>query len=140
METEYSEILDKGPFYHGTKADLQPGELIVSGNRSNYGKKDKANYVYFSSTVDAAVWGAELAAGDGTGRIYIVQPTGFFENDPNLTDQKYPGNPTRSYRSKQPLLIVGELPEWEGHPEEVLRGMLDNLERLKQLGIEAIND
>lgn len=90
--------------------------------------------------MDAAIWGAELAVGDKPGRIYQVEPTGTFENDPNLTDKKFPGNPTRSYRTKQPLRVVGEVLEWEGHSPEVLQNMIDNLEKLKRLGIEAIND
>ena len=90
--------------------------------------------------LDAAIWGAELAVGDEPGRIYIVEPTGTFENDPNLTDKKFPGNPTRSYRTKSPLRVVGEVLDWDGHAPEVLQNMLDNLEKLKQQGIEAIND
>ncbi len=132
--------LDFGPFYHGTKADLQIGDVLEPGYNSNYGEQAKANFVYFTATLDAAIWGAELAAGDKPGRIYQVEPTGIFENDPNLTDKKFPGNPTRSYRSKQPLQVVGEELDWEGHAPEVLQNMLDNLEKLKQLGIEAIND
>lgn len=132
--------LDSGPFYHGTKADLQLGDLLEPGYNSNYGEQAKANFVYFAATLAAAIWGAELAVGDKPGRIYQVEPTGDFENDPNLTDRKFPGNPTRSYRTKQPLRVVGEELDWEGHSPEVLQNMLDNLERLKQLGIEAIND
>ncbi len=93
-----------------------------------------------SATLDAAIWGAELALGDGAGRIYRVEPTGAYENDPNLTDKKFPGNPTRSYRTKYPLRVVGEVLEWEGHPQEVLKQMLDHLAELKRLGIEAINE
>ena len=132
--------LDAGPFYHGTKVDLSPGELLVPGYKSNYGEQQKANFIYFTATMDAAIWGAELAAGDDQGRIYQVEPTGVFENDPNLTDKKFPGNPTRSYRTKFPLRIVGEVLGWEGHSPEVLRSMLDHLEELKRQGIEAIND
>lgn len=133
-------ILDYGPFYHGTKADLKPGDLLVPGYSSNYGERKKANYVYMTATMDAAVWGAELAMGDGAGRIYQVEPTGTFEDDPNLTGQKFPGNPTRSYRTSQPLRVVDEVLEWEGHSPEVLQQMLDHLAELKKLGIEAIND
>lgn len=132
--------LDSGPFYHGTKVDLKLGDLLEPGFSSNYGEQKKANFVYLTATLDAAIWGAELAAGDKPGRIYRVEPTGTFENDPNLTDKKFPGNPTRSYRTKSPLRVVGEVLEWEGHSPEVLQNMLDNLEKLKQLGIEAIND
>jgi rifampin ADP-ribosylating transferase len=131
---------DSGPFYHGTKADLKPGDLLEPGYSSNYGLRKKANYVYLTATLDAAIWGAELAAGDESGRIYRVEPTGSIEDDPNLTDKKFPGNPTRSYRTCQPLRIVGEVLNWEGHAPEVLQKMRDHLDELKRLGIEAIND
>lgn len=127
-------------FYHGTKADLKEGSLIEPGFNSNYGKQNKAVYVYLSATLDAATWGAELALGEGRGRIYIVEPTGTIEDDPNLTDKKFPGNPTKSYRTKQALRVIGEVKDWQGHPEEQLKAMKENLERLKQLGIEAIED
>jgi rifampin ADP-ribosylating transferase len=127
-------------YYHGTRSDLKPGDLIGPGYRSNYGSRKKANHVYLTATVDAAVWGAELAVGEGPGRIYIVEPTGPIEDDPNLTDKKFPGNPTKSYRSRDPLRVTGELTKWEGHPPDVLKAMKDNLERLKHLGIEAIDD
>ncbi|HEY0978876.1 MAG TPA: NAD(+)--rifampin ADP-ribosyltransferase [Flavobacteriales bacterium] len=132
--------LDPGPFYHGTKADLQVGDLLDRGFHSNYGSRKQAAFVYFSATLDAATWGAELAVGKGRGRIYIVEPTGPFENDPNLTDKKFPGNPTRSYRTREALRIVGEVKDWTGHTPEQLRTMKENLERLKQQGIEAIED
>ncbi|MCZ2110643.1 MAG: NAD(+)--rifampin ADP-ribosyltransferase [Dehalococcoidia bacterium] len=131
---------DQGPFYHGTKADLEPGARIEPGYRSNYGENRTANYVYITATLDAAIWGAELALGDGAGRIYRVEPTGPYENDPNLTDKRFPGNPTRSYRSKSPVLVVDEVLTWEGHTAEVLQGMRDHLDELKRLGIEAINE
>lgn len=140
FQSEKDKPLDAGPFYHGTKAGLKESDLLAPGHSSNYGTRKKANFVYFSATMEAAIWGAELAVGDGPGRIYIVEPTGGFENDPNLTDQKFPGNPTRSYRTQQPIRVVGEVPEWEGHAPEVLRNMLDHLEKLKELGIEAINE
>ncbi|MGW4651937.1 NAD(+)--rifampin ADP-ribosyltransferase [Kitasatospora sp. NPDC004289] len=131
---------DPGPFFHGTKAVVAVGGLLEPGYGSNYGKGEKANFVYLSATLNAAVWGAELAAGEGRGRIYVVEPTGPFEDDPNLTDRKFPGNPTRSYRSRQPLRVVAELREWQGHPEEELRQMHDHLAELKARGIEAINE
>jgi rifampin ADP-ribosylating transferase len=106
--------LDSGPFYHGTKADLNPGDLLEPGFGSNYGERKKANFIYFTATMDAAIWGAELAVGNKLGRIYQVEPTGTFENDPNFTDKKFPGNPIRSYRTKQPLRVVGEVLDWEG--------------------------
>jgi rifampin ADP-ribosylating transferase len=127
-------------YYHGTCADLKPGDLIESGYNSNFGSRKEANHVYLTATVDAAAWGAELAIGEGPGRIYVVEPTGPIENDPNLTDKKFPGNPTKSYRSRDPLLVTGELADWEGHASDVLQAMKDNLERIKQLGIEAIDD
>ena len=127
-------------YYHGTRADLQPGDLIEPGYSSNYGRRRQANHVYLTATVDAAVWGAELAVGAGPGRIYIVEPTGPIEDDPNLTDRKFPGNPTKSYRSRDPLRVTGELTDWEGHTPEALQAMKDNLKRLEQLGIEAMDD
>lgn len=133
-------ILDKGPFYHGTKANLEVGDLIKIGFSSNYGEGKKANFVYMTATLDAAIWGAELALGEGNERIYIVEPTGEFEDDPNLTDKKFPGNPTRSYRTAFPLKVIGEIKEWKGHSEEILKSMKDNLKKLKEQGIEAINE
>lgn len=127
-------------FYHGTKADLKIGDLIAPGFNSNYGKQKKASYVYLTATLDAAVWGAELALGEGSGRIYTVEATGPMEDDPNLTDKKFPGNPTKSYRTASPLRITGEVKEWKGHAPAQLQAMKDNLEKLKQQGIEAIED
>lgn len=140
IQTKIDMTLDKGPFYHGTKAKLEVGALIKIGFSSNYGVGKKANFVYMTATLDAAIWGAELAIGDGNERIYIVEPTGEFENDPNLTDKKFPGNPTRSYRARFPLKVVGEISEWKGHSPEVLKNMKDNLNKLKEQGIEAINE
>ncbi len=130
----------EGPFYHGTKADLEVGDLIGRGYTSNYGSRRQANFVYLSATLEAATWGAELAVGEGRGRIYIVEPTGAIEDDPNLTNKRFPGNPTKSYRSREPLRIIGEVMEWTGHPPERLREMLDHLEKLKEQGIEAIEE
>lgn len=127
-------------YYHGTRANLKPGDLIEAGYNSNYGSRKKANHVYLTATVDAAVWGAELAEGEGRGRIYIVEPTGPIEDDPNLTDKRFPGNPTKSYRTRDPLRVTGELKDWEGHSPEDLQAMKDHLERLKLLGIEATDD
>ena len=126
--------------YHGTKADLKPGDLIGPGYNSNYGKRKKAAWVYLTATLDAATWGAELALGEAPGRIYIVQPTGPIEDDPNLTDKKFPGNPTKSYRSRDPLRVTGEVTEWQGHSAEQLQAMKDGVERARQLGIEAIEE
>jgi Rifampin ADP-ribosyl transferase len=127
-------------YYHGTKADLKTGDLIAPGFNSNYGQRRKAKYVYLTATLEAATWGAELAVGEGPGRIYIVEPTGDFEDDPNLTDKKFPGNPTKSYRTMHALRVVGEVNDWHPHSPEQLKQMLENLERLKALGIEAIED
>ena len=127
-------------YYHGTNADLKPGDLIGPGYNSNYGTRKKAAYVYLTATLDAATWGAELALGDGPGRIYIVEPTGPIEDDPNLTDKKFPGNPTKSYRTRAPLRVTGEITDWQGHSPEQLKVMNDHLERLRELGVEAIED
>jgi rifampin ADP-ribosylating transferase len=131
---------DTPVFYHGTKAELAPGDLIEAGQASNYGKRKKAAFVYLTATLDAATWGAELAVGDGRGRIYIVEPTGPIEDDPNLTDKKYPGNPTKSYRTRNPLRVTGEVSDWQGHAPEQLKAMRDHLDRLREQGIEAIED
>lgn len=127
-------------FFHGTKVDLKIGELIETGFNSNYGKQKKAKYIFLTATLDAAVWGAELALGEGQERIYLVEPTGLIEDDPDLTDKKFPGNPTMSYRSKHPFKVVGEVINWQGHSPEQLITMKEHLERLKELGIEAIED
>lgn len=132
--------MDALTYYHGTKANLEPGDLIGPGFASNYGSRNKARYVYMSATLDAATWGAELAVGEGQGRIYIVEPTGPFEDDPNLTDKKFPGNPTKSYRSQHPLRVVGEVADWQGHAPESLNAMKAHLARLKEQGIEAIEN
>ena len=125
---------------HGTKADLRPGDLIEPGRSSNYGERKSAAVVYLTGTLDAATWGAELAIGEGPGRIYVVEPTGPIEDDPNLTDKKFPGNPTRSFRSRAPLRVVVEIIGWKGHAPEQLRAMKDGLARLRAQGIEAIED
>jgi rifampin ADP-ribosylating transferase len=136
--TAYNPGLQK--FYHGTRVSLKQGDMIDPGYNSNYGRRKKASYVYLTATLDAAIWGAELALGEGPGRIYIVEPTGPIEDDPNLTDKKFPGNPTKSYRSRNPLRVTGEVKEWQGHSPEQLKSMKEHLDRLKQLGIEAIED
>ncbi|MBD2311137.1 NAD(+)--rifampin ADP-ribosyltransferase [Desertifilum sp. FACHB-1129] len=126
--------------YHGTRTDLKPGDSIEAGYHSNYGQRQPATYVYLAATLDAAIWGAELALGEGRARIYIVEPTGPIEDDPNVTNQKFPGNPTKSYRSREPLRVTGEVIDWQGHSPEAIEVMKDHLERLKQLGVEAIED
>lgn len=133
-------MTDIPTYYHGTRADLREGDLIGPGYVSNYGSRRRAAFVYLTATLDAAVWGAELAVGEGRGRIYVVEPTGAIEDDPNLTNKRFPGNPTQSYRSRDPLRVVGEIAEWTGHPPERLREMRDHLERLRQQGIEAIEE
>lgn len=132
--------LNSQKFYHGTKADMKQGDMIEPGFNSNYGKRKNASYVYLTATLDAATWGAELSLGEGPGRIYIVEPTGPIDDDPNLTDKKFPGNPTKSYRTRDPLRVTGEITDWQGHSPEQLNAMKEHLERLKQLGIEAIED
>ncbi|MBY8828837.1 NAD(+)--rifampin ADP-ribosyltransferase [Hephaestia mangrovi] len=127
------------PFYHGTRADLQPGDLLAPGFASNF-QAQKLSWIYFTATLDAAIWGCELARGAGRERIYIVEPTGAFEDDPNLTDKKFPGNITCSYRSRDPLRIVGEVAEWEGHPPERLQEMKDMLARRAATGDMGIID
>lgn len=133
-----------GPFFHGTKVALEAGDLITSGNRSNYQNERISRHVYFSALVEPAVWGAELAVGLGggseAGRVYRVEPTGPFEDDPNVTNKRFPGNPTQSYRSREPLRVVDELQDWQGHAPEVLQAMLDNVTRLLQQGLDVIED
>ena len=134
------EVTEPGTYYHGTKADLEAGDLLEPGRSSNFGARDKANFVYLTATLDAAIWGAELAEGAGPGRIYRVEPTGSFEDDPNVTDKRFPGNPTQSYRTQEPLRVLGEVLDWERHPPEALQAMRDHLAELKRQGVEAIND
>ena len=133
-------MTDVPVYYHGSKADLAVGDLIEPGYASNFGQRNQARFVYLTATLDAAIWGAELAVGEGRGRIYIVEPLGEIEDDPNLTNQRYPGNPTLSYRSRQAFRVVGEVEDWEGHSPERLREMQERLQLLKQQGIEAIED
>lgn len=127
-------------YFHGTKADLKIGDFIEVGLNSNYGQRNNAKYIYLTATLDAAIWGAELALGEGRERIYLVEPTGVIEDDPNLTNKKFPGNPTKSYRSKLPFKVVGEITIWQGHSPEQLKAMKDGLAKLKEQGIEAIED
>ena len=129
------------PLYHGTRADLKRGELIEPGHTPNFGDRTRTTrYVYLTRTLDAATWGAELAEGKGPGRIYIVEPTGPIEEDPNLTDKKFRGNPTKAFRSREPLRVTGEVVGWKGHSPEALKAMKDGLERLKRLGMETIDE
>ncbi len=134
------EFQNIGPFYHGTKADLAAGDLLKAGFASNFDPRRIAAYVYLTAKLDTAVWGAELASGDGPGRIYIVEPVGPFEDDPNVTDKKVPGNPTQSYRTREPLRVVGEVADWQGHPAERLEAMRDLVVELRRRGVEVIED
>ena len=134
----------EGPFYHGTRIRFQAGDLLTPGRASNFEEGRVSNNVYFSASLEAAIWGAELAtrlAGDeGRGHVYVVEPTGTFEDDPNLTNKRFPGNPTRSYRTRDALRIVAEVEDWQGHPPETIRQMLDHLEELKRAGRAVIED
>lgn len=134
------EVHESGAYLHGTKADLGVGDLLVPGRLSNFEAGRVMNHVYLTETLDAAAWGAELAAGDGRGRIYVVEPTGPIEDDPNVTDKRLPGNPTRSYRTREPVRIVGELEGWTGHTPEQRQAMRDTLADLRRRGAAVIYD
>lgn len=132
-------VADEGPFFHGTRADLQVGELLVAGRRSNYRPSLVMNHVYFTATVGGAGLAAELAAGDGEPRVYVVEPTGAWEDDPNVTDKKLPGNPTRSYRSRDPLRVVDEVHDWPRLSPEALDGWRTRLAELEASQAEIVN-
>ncbi|WP_296605784.1 NAD(+)--rifampin ADP-ribosyltransferase [Nocardioides sp.] len=134
------EVHPDGVYLHGTKADLAVGDLLVPGRESNFEAGRVMNHVYFTATLDAAAWGAEFAAGEGRGRIYVVEPTGEFEDDPNVTDKKLPGNPTQSFRSRHPLRVVAELTDWVGHSPERQQAMRDGLDALRARGEAVIED
>lgn len=134
------EVYQDGFYLHGTKADLAAGEVLVPGRESNFEAGRMMNYVYFTATLDAATWGAELAGGEGRGRIYIVEPTGEFENDPNVTNKRFPGNPTHSFRTAHPLRVVGEIVDWVGHSLEQMQTMRDGLDALRRQGAAQIED
>lgn len=134
------EVYQAGVYLHGTKADLAVGDVLTPGRESNFEAGRVMNFVYFTETLDAATWGAELSSGPGRGRIYVVEPTGGFEDDPNVTDKRFPGNPTRSFRSAEPLRVVGELVGWTGHPPEKVQAMRDGLAALQQEGRAPIED
>ena len=121
------DVLDEGPFFHGTKADLRVGDLLTAGFRSNYRPEVVMNHIYFTALVEGAGLAAELAVGEGAPRVYAVEPTGAFENDPNVTDKKFPGNPTRSYRSTEPLRVMREVTDWPRLTPEALQGWRDRL-------------
>ena len=134
------EVHESGALLHGTKADLAVGDYLVPGRESNYEAGRIMNHVYVTRTLDAAVWGAEMAVGEGRGRIYIVEPEGAIEDDPNVTDKKLPGTPTCSYRTREPVRIVGEITDWVGHSPEQLQGMRDGLADLRRRGLDVIYD
>lgn len=143
MMIEQNDVLDQGPFFHGTKAALELGTLLHAQRKSNY--QDRImNHIYFTGSLDTAKWGAELAAAlsdeSAKEHIYIVEPTGDFENDPNVTDKKLPGNPTRSYRSTEPLRIIGELATCERHSEDTINQMLEGLKELREKGLDIIEN
>ena len=145
MEQNKSEIKSiQTPFaqtyFHGTKVDLKIGDLIEVGFNSNFGQRKNAKYIFLTATLDAAIWGAELAIGEGRERIYLVEPTGEIEDDPDLTDRKFPGNPTKSYRSTHPFKVVGEVTIWQGHSLDQLKSMKDGLAKLKEQDISSLND
>lgn len=127
-------------YFHGTKADLNLGDLIEVGYNSNFGQRKNAKYIFLTATLDAAIWGAELSLGEGRERIYLVEPTGEIENDPDLTDKKFPGNPSMSYRSVHPFKVVGEVTIWQAHPTDQVNAMKNALEKLKEQGINSLND
>jgi rifampin ADP-ribosylating transferase len=134
------EVYREGVYLHGTKADLAVGDVLTPGRESNFEAGRVMNYIYFTATLDAATWGAEFAQGEGRGRIYLVEPTGEFEDDPNVTDKKHPGNPTQSFRSRAPLRVVGEIVDWVGHAPEKVQAMRDGLAALRQRGEAVIYD
>lgn len=127
-------------YFHGTKAELKIWDFIEAGYQSNHGQHKNAKYIFLSATLDAAIWGAELAMGDGPERIYLVEPTGAIEDDPDLTDRKFPGNPTQSYRSSEPFRVIGEVTVWQGHPADQVNDMKNALKKLKDQGITSLNN
>ena len=133
-----------GPFFHGTTATFEVGDEVLAGHPSNFHAGRRSNHVYFAALLEPAIWGAELAAAltgsDGAGRVYVVEPTGPFEDDPNVTNKKHPGNVTRSYRTRHPMVVVDEVDDWEGHPPDVLQHMLDSIARRRDQGRDVIED
>ena len=127
-------------YFHGTKADIKVGDRIEVGFNSNFGQMKNAKYIFLTSTLDAAIWGAELAQGDERERIYLVEPTGPIEDDPDLTDRKFPGNPTKSYRSIHPFIVVGEVTVWQCHATEQVKAMKEALANLKKQDIGSRNE
>jgi rifampin ADP-ribosylating transferase len=140
---EHCDHID-GPFFHGTRTVFAPGDEVVPGHGSNYHDGRVSNHVYFSALLEPAIWGAELAVAlnndGGKGHVYVIEPTGPFEDDPNVTNKRFPGNVTQSYRSRHPIRVVSEVETWDGHPPDVLQGMLDSIARLREQGLDAIDD
>lgn len=134
------EVYAAGTYLHGTRAELSAGDLLAPGHPSNFETGRTSRHVYVTETLDAAAWGAELAAGPGAPRIYVVEPTGALEDDPNVTDTRFPGNPTRSFRSQDPLRVVSELHSWQGHTPEQIAAMRDALADLRRRGIATVID
>lgn len=134
----------EGPFFHGTRTIFELDDLVVAGRLSNYQEGRTSNHVYFAAMLEPAIWAAELATAlagsEERGHVYIVEPSGPFEDDPNVTNKRFPGNVTRSYRTRHPMRVVGKVETWDGHPPEVLQGMLDNLARLREQGLDVIED
>lgn len=134
----------EGPFFHGTNRRFRVGDFLLAGQSSNYHAGRVSNHIYFAALIEPAVWGAELAVAlsgsELRGRIYVVEPTGQFEDDPNVTNKKFTGNVTQSYRTRHPMRIVDEVENWQGHPAEALQAMLDNLARLREQGLDLIED
>ncbi|CAM3117340.1 NAD(+)--rifampin ADP-ribosyltransferase [Sphingomonas antarctica] len=128
------------PYYHGTRANLAVGDQLQPGWMTNFGTGKPAGWIYFAATLEAAIWGAELAQGAARERIYLVEPSGAVENDPNVTDKRFPGNPTKSYRTRGSLRVVGEVTEWSSHPPEQLQAMKDFVARMTAEGVEAEDD
>lgn len=134
-----------GPFFHGTMGEFGPGDLLTAGHESNYHDGRLSNNVYFAALMEPAIWGAELAVAfadseDARGHVYVVEPTGPFEDDPNVTNKRFPGNVTRSYRTRHPLRVVEEVESWEGHSPEAVQGMLDGIARLREQGLDVTED
>lgn len=127
-------------YFHGTKADLKIGDLVETDHNANYGQQKNAKCIFLTATLDAAIWGAELALGGGRERIYLVEPIGAIENDPDLTDKRFPGNPTQSFHSTEPFRVVGEVTVWQGHPAAQVEAMKEHLEKLQEQGIQSLND
>jgi hypothetical protein len=134
----------EGPFFHGTKHAFEVGEQVVAGQPSNFQEGRTSNHVYFAALLEPAIWGAELATvltgSEGGAHVFVVEPTGPFEDDPNVTNRRFAGNPTRSYRTRHPMRVVSEVRDWEGHPPEILQGMLDSLAQLREQGLDLIED